>query len=433
VEETQYPIQNDEDQDHSQMPPPLQTAVPDTSTASDVGEPDTDYEHIKSAPGYMVFSALVFITLLPLSLFAFAKGFLLPQLLFPDFGQTLFPLYYVIHQVLLFHVVWGLFCLIGHYQELIPWLGPDRFTRLAERFSRATGQRGRDSALAAVSAVLLCFCLVCTISGRISYLQHLPLFIIGTETFLVLASKANREPWPVKPTSALIPSSPDEIPALPEKGKHVILEWAFPRLSSEMAQETIPLRILEEQYLAGKAACVSPGIPDSQLPEAIETALNSDQNQIVFVIAAEIQRITTGLALTFYEVLGCCLALVQSIPMETKPADDVAGERYKTPIETLFENSGTSVDRAILLFSVLRLLYPIRQDAGNRSGPSLELWINTHKRFALVAIGDKDLPLPDDFYRAFGHAFYIIDPAQEGKVGRLPRGSDPSSFIKIGF
>ena len=393
---------------------------------------DSSYETVKKHPGYIALASLIYVLLffvIPTAHIMFSSKTLVLTAFSIPWRVSLFPLFYIIQQILIFEAIFGIVILIGHYQELIPAFEPDKFTSLCQRLSRATGQKGRDFVLFIVSAILFVYLTISGLNGVQLSWEILPLLLVSTQTFLGLMLKAKKDLWIVKPYESKIPASLADIPPLPEDGVIVDLAWEFPILASNIGEAEITLKIPESAYKACQQTNKTEATTHEQLQKAIDMIFKSMPAYPIQVIATYIHKMAKGMSMSLYDLLGCCLALVQSIKGESEEIS-LARQGFKTPVETMYSKSASIADKGILLYAILVYLFP--EDKENpENNLSIELWLNSHKKTSIVAIGSNDMLLPENFYRDSGKAFYILDPSSEGAVGRLPKSINPSSFQRI--
>jgi len=395
---------------------------------------ESSYEEVKKNPGYIALASLIYVLLffvIPTAHVMFSSKAIVLTVFSIPWRISLFPLFYIIQQILIFETIWWIVILVGHYQELIPAFEPDKFTSLCQRLSRATGQKGRDFVLFLVSAILFIYLVISGLTGVQLSWEILPLVFVCTQTFLGLMLKAKKDLWVVKPYSSKIPASLADIPSLPDEGETVDLAWEFPILDSNIGQAEISFQIPESDFKTCQALNDTKAVSHEHIQNAINLIFTSMPTYPMQAIALKVHRMAQGMSMSLYDLLGCCLALVQSIEIE--PNDiSLAKEGYNSPIESLYSKSGSNADRGILLFAILVYLFPKDKD-NPENDLSIELWLNSHKKTSLVAIGNANLLLPDNFYTDSGKAFYILNPASDGAVGRLPLSKNPSSFQKYSF
>ncbi len=405
-----------------------------TEISTDKLTPKSSYEEVKKYPGYIALASLIYVLLffvIPIAHIMFASQTIVLTIFSIPWRMSLFPLFYVIQQILIFQAIWGIVILIGHYQELIPAFEPDKFTSLCQRLSRATGQKGRDFVLFLVSAILFVYLIISGLKGVQLSWEILPLLFISTQTFLGLMLKAKKDLWVVKPYDSKIPASLSDIPPLPDEGIIVDLAWEFPILDSNIGQAEISVQIPEKDFLSCQQVNTTNAVSYEQIQNAINLMFTSMPTYPMQAVAIKVHQMAKGMSMSLYDLLGCCLALVQSIEFESMDVS-LAREGYKSPIETLYSKSASNADRGILLFVILVYLFP-KDKEKPENDLSIELWLNSHKKTSIVAIGSADLLLPDNFYTDSGKTFYILNPSHDGAVGRLPQNINASSFQKFNF
>jgi len=357
--------------------------------------------------------------------------YVLPLAILWKAGWTVFPFLgetasFLIQVPLAFLLLWAVLGFARAYEEVIPGLEGGRLTWAAERLNRATGQRGRDLVLLLVAAV--CTAYLCL---RGAWLL-VPLGLVACITFLVLLVRAATAPWPVRAFVRAVPFRiPDVSPAGAGagEGRTVRLAWTFPREGSEPGTGHLALFVASEVHLRARSTNPS-GARLAEVLASAETRKEFVRELVGRTPEREVVEVAKAVARdgpSLYEALCSATALVASIP-ERSDADSLSKDVYwRFPIETLYDEAGDAIDKAILLAAVFRTLFRYEPDPGRR----LAVYVlrSVVDEVAFIGVGGADLALPAECLRleAEGIRLYVCDP-RTGAVGRPPAGVTLSSL-----
>ncbi len=261
----------------------------------------------------------------------------------------------------------------------------------------------------------------------------IPAPVATTLAAVSLLIAGRKAPWPVPRANFTLP---DKIPILEptvgERRKRVRLAWSFDVSDGRSVKGEIADLVVDEAdwYFAAATNPTVLGTGHAEVIRLVDDMVNRLPNREVDAIRDSLTQMAQSRTLDVYNQLCNALALVQSIAYVSDAQSKGKEEYWRYPVETLWDGCGDCEDKAILLCAIYRALFRAAVDPSMRLRAFLLL--STIEGHAAVAVGGPNLALPvGNYFVIDGVKYYFCETTAEGRVGEVPAGIDPATYVPI--